>query len=381
VSPDSTGSEPSASLVWRYDEQLPGVGSARALAAGQRSGLRWIEISVHPGVEAFGVVFRSSARRASSPIPATAPDIIPGDLYGNPDQILNDSPYFSLSDKVLKNIVSIRFEDGASQAARQAAVDVVGGELVGGQPFPGMEGYYLIRVEDEGTGRQMSEAIDLLNTTPGVAVAEPEYLFDPGEQSLWLTPKDDGGWSNEWQLNSTKADGKNWALEAISAPLAWGCSTGDAATRVAIIDDGFLSHPDLMPNVIHSVGLDRYKGWGTLKNDHGTRAASITAARGNNQQGISGVMWNGGLMLLDASAPEGEYSAFARIIRQLVVTWPTPQHKIVRFQLHTALARGASAINVSLGRIGVSRQTDRPLDRRIGEVTRDALELKYVLTG
>lgn len=378
VSPDSTGSEPRASLVWRYDEQLPGVGSARALAAGQRSGLRWIEISVHPGVEAFGVMFRSSARRASSPVPATAPDTIPGDLYGNPDQILNDSPYFSLSDKVLKNIVSVRFEDGASQAARQAAVDLVGGELVGGQPFPGMEGYYLIRVEDEGAGRQMSEAIDLLNVTPGVAVAEPEYLFDHGERAQWLKPKEDGAWSIDWQLDPAKADGKNWALEAISAPLAWECNTGDSRTRIAVLDVGFLSHPDLTPNISYSVDLDRYEGL-YRKNDHGTGVASIIAAKGNNGQGISGVMWDAGLLLMeDSKKGISEFGDVVRAIRARFLG-PMPDIKVQRMMMHQALASGAGVVNISSGAVGVSKKTHIPLQRRIDAIMKDVNEMKYIL--
>jgi subtilisin family serine protease len=380
VSPDSTSADSSAVLAWRYDEQLPGAGVARILAAGQRSGMRWIEISAHPGVEVVRITFQSSARRASPPVPAAAPDTIPEGLYGNPAQILSGSPYFSLSDKVLKNVVSIRFEDGTPQAVRQEAVDAVGGELIGGQPFPGMEGYYLIHVEDDGTGKQMREAIDRLNATPGVATAEPEYLFDPGERDLWLKPKDDGGgdWSNEWQLDPVKADGKNWALEAISAPLAWGCSTGDAGTKVAVIDNGFLSHPDLTPNIAYAVDLDRYSGL-YRKNDHGTRVASIIGAKGNNHQGISGVMWNAGLMLMEDS--EKGISDFGDIVRALRARFfgPMPDIKIQRLMMQQALDRGTNVVNISSGTIGVSKKTDVPLEKRIGDIMVDVNEMKYIL--
>lgn len=136
----------------------------------------------------------ASAARPTSTVPATVPDSIPDDLYGNYDNIMYDSPYFPLSNMVLKEIISVRFEDDASQAQRQAAVDAVGGKVVGGIPFPKMEGYYLIRVEDDGTGKQMSEAIEFLYALPHVGHAEPQYLFNPGDRLLWLKPKDDNGW-------------------------------------------------------------------------------------------------------------------------------------------------------------------------------------------
>lgn len=377
ASPDSTDSE-STVRAWRFDEQLTASGTTRLLGAGERSQARWIEVSVHPGVESFRVTLHGTALRASKPVPATAPDEIPADLYNNPDQILKNSPYFSLSDKVLKNVVSVRFQDGASMAMRQEAVDAVGGEVIGGQPFPGMEGYYLIRVEDDGTGKQLSEAIDRLNATPGVAAAEPEYLFNPGERALWLKPKDDTGWSTDWQIDPTKADGKNWALEAISAPLAWGCSTGDPATRVAILDAGFLSHPDLKPNIAYSVDLDRYAGM-YRKNDHGTRVGSIIAAKGNNGQGISGVMWDAGLLLMEDS--EKGISNFGDVVRNLRARFfgPAPDIKVQRMMMQQALARGASVVNISSGAIGISKMTDLPLQKRIDDIMLDVNAMKYIL--
>lgn len=379
ASPDSVGAEEGAVRAWRYDGQFTAAGSLRLLAVGHRSDVRWVEITVHPGVESFRVRMHSSALRASRPVPATAPDTIPDDLYGNPDRILENSPYFSLSNKVLRDVVSVQFTAVTPQTERQDAVDAVGGEVIGGQPLRGMEGYYLVQVADDGTGKQMSEAIDRLNAMPGVGIAEPEYLFDRGERLLWLKPKDDESWSGEWMLDPTRADGRNWALEAIAAPLAWGCSTGDAATRIGVVDNGFLSHPDLMPNVSYQLGLDRFKGWGTWANDHGTRVASVIGARGNNGQGISGVMWNSGLMLLDSSSPEEDYSSFVRVIRRIVVTWPTPDLKLQRIQVRQALDQGASVINISSGSQGVWKKRSVPLEDRIREVTRDALAMKYIL--
>jgi hypothetical protein len=361
ISPDSAGSDPSGLLAWRYDDRLPTTGTTRVLASGQRSDARWIEISVHPGVEVLRVTFQSLARHSTQPVPAAAPDTIPDGLYGNPDQILEGSPYFSLSDKVLKNVVTIRFRDGTPQAARQEVVDVVGAELIGGQQFPGMEGYYLIRVEDEGTGKQMREVIDQLNAMPQVAAAEPEYLFDSGELSLYLKPReaDSWAWDNEWQLDPVNADGNNWALEAISAPMAWGCSTGDPQAKLAVLDVGFLNVPDITSNTVYAPALGRYRFWGFVNNDHGTRVASVIAARGNNHQGITGVMWQAGLHLLDNSVGENGRSYFERKMFGAFFQ-PRPELKILEYQLKHAVDRDVSIINISSGILNLHKEATTP---------------------
>ncbi len=48
--------------VWRYDDRLASAGQAQLLRAGQRSDVRWIELTTHPGVETFRVVLHARAR-------------------------------------------------------------------------------------------------------------------------------------------------------------------------------------------------------------------------------------------------------------------------------------------------------------------------------
>lgn len=66
--------------------------------------------------------------------------------------------------------------------------------------------------------------------------------------------------------------------------MAWSCTTGDSAVKVAIVDNGFRVHADIS-NVSNS-------GWlRTTSTNHGELVASVIGADGNNNLGISGVMW------------------------------------------------------------------------------------------
>ncbi len=114
-----------------------------------------------------------------------------------------------------------------------------------------------------------------------------------------------------------------WGLRDIEAPRAWDLSTGIADTPVpliAVIDAGFdWTHEDLQEAIYRNTAeipddsidndnngyVDDYLGYNlTTANDklykhrHGTRVAGIIAARGNNGIGITGVNWNGQLLLV-----------------------------------------------------------------------------------
>jgi hypothetical protein len=102
-------------------------------------------------------------------VPAVAPNHTPPGFYG-PENIRHGSA--CLAGAMLRGIVVVVFEEGATQAERQAAVDLVKGEVVGGiNPGVGREGYYYIRVEDDPDGQILCDATDLLDDLPQVALA------------------------------------------------------------------------------------------------------------------------------------------------------------------------------------------------------------------
>lgn len=113
----------------------------------------------------------------------------------------------------------------------------------------------------------------------------------------------------QWALNETK-------LGNMAAPTAWDYSTGDTTSTgekivIAVVDNGFdLSHQDLSffenTNEIPNNNIDDdqngyvddVNGWNAYNDNnniptqqHGTHVSGITAAKGNNNQGVTGVGW------------------------------------------------------------------------------------------
>lgn len=127
--------------------------------------------------------------------------------------------------------------------------------------------------------------------------------------------------ADQWHLLNTGQRG--WTpLVDINAPLAWEASTGVGAI-IAVMDSGVDSdHPDL--DVI--VGWDYNEGDDDSNPDvttenaaHGTSAAGIAAARGNNGIGVAGVAYDAtvyGVRLLggNGGALSNIYAAFAEAV-------------------------------------------------------------------
>ena len=138
----------------------------------------------------------------------------------------------------------------------------------------------------------------------------------------------DPQFSGQWSLSNIGQNGGNYGSD-IKVQGAWGVTTGDRRTTVAIIDTGLdVSHSDLKANVFRNLRefngtaaldddqngyVDDRIGWNfvantnnvTDDNGHGTHMAGIVAAVGNNNVGISGVMWNASILPLKALDAQG----------------------------------------------------------------------------
>ena len=149
----------------------------------------------------------------------------------------------------------------------------------------------------------------------GVAFAEPVYRVQPSRAP------------NDPRYRDL------WGLAKIDAPAAWARTTGDRAVTVAVVDDGVaLDHPDLSQNAWvneQEVGgngvdddqdgyVDDVNGWDFVDERpsplpaasgesrwHGTHAAGIIGALGDNHVGVVGVNWQVSLMALRALGPQG----------------------------------------------------------------------------
>jgi len=191
----------------------------------------------------------------------------------------------------LKNIVSVLFKIGTSLPDRQLAVALVNGSVVGGMRFTSGDGYYYLYIQDDGTGNQLREAAQKLAALAQVEVAVLPVRVSPA----YLKPHDGQGWTS-WKLSPDSiGPEQNWSLEAINAPMAWGCTTGDTAAWVGIVDHAFDS-TEVASNVIAG---RRFFGVDPAHFRHGGAVSAIVGARGGNNDYITGVMWRAGLILED----------------------------------------------------------------------------------
>jgi hypothetical protein len=303
---------------------------------------RW-EFSVPPSVKGFGFTVRIfTATEGEQKVPLEAPDLTPA-WFGKPEFEIRC--YGNTQVRCLSNVVRIGFHSSASQEERQSAVDMVRGRVVGGDG-----GFYYVRVPSTGTFESIEGFIHVLERLPQVEFSHPYPTFIPIEDS-YLIPHDTLGW-REWQLNPDSADGANWALERIGAPFAWGCSTGDTLTAVAVVDRGFHDQPDLRRNldVGRSVGWNYYAGAADTI-DHGTSVTAALTARGNDTSQITGTMWRSSLRVYDRT-------------RDTVGAVVVPNDPGRPFRhIRRAGEAGARVINLSWGLIWID-SAGRPRDPR-----------------
>ena len=128
----------------------------------------------------------------------------------------------------------------------------------------------------------------------------------------------------------------------IGLPQVWETTTGDPSVVIATVDTGANVIPDLEGAFV--------PGWDFIENDgepqdthsgsHGTRVASVLAARGNNQLGMAGHCWGCRIMPVRVSA-NGSTSP-GRIAQGIVY----------------AVDHGARIVNVSLSRTGSPDSTE-----------------------
>ena len=217
-------------------------------------------------------------------------------------------------------------------------------------------------------GTPIASALSELNSDPRVLYAEPNWLYE-----LQTTP-DDPMFGQQWALRNTgqAVDGiAGLAGADISAPIAWGTSTGSRSVKVAVIDTGINhTHPELAANMWRNPGeagtgderngvdddnngfVDDLYGWNFIHNNshpddsngtgtydgHGTAVAGIIGAVGDNDIGVAGINWNVSLIALKACQLPG-------------VTNGCPLSAVLDAMTYAGRA-GADVVNLSLSGSG-----------------------------
>ena len=106
---------------------------------------------------------------------------------------------------------------------------------------------------------------------------------------------------------------ENWGFPRIDAETAWDTSTGDGTTIVAVLDTGIdYNHPDLAGNMWRDSVTEAY-GFNAVGNNtnpmddngHGTFAAGIIGAVGDNAIGLAGVNWTVEMMAVKVLGRNG----------------------------------------------------------------------------
>ena len=118
-----------------------------------------------------GCAPRSNATRTSwDRVPELPPDFLP-------EWVTADSSR-SADRLFTKGIVVVFFVDDATRKQRQAAINRVGGRVVGWLPIFTGNGYYYIRIADDGSGKQLRRAIDVLSALPQVEDDSLDHRLD-----------------------------------------------------------------------------------------------------------------------------------------------------------------------------------------------------------
>lgn len=250
------------------------------------------------GIDSVNTTFDFEAEVAGSAVPNSPPDTIASGLL---DSLGVVGEAGSATPGWYKGVAVVVFKTGASRTERQAAIQAVGGTVIGGFPFPAAEGYYFVRIADT-TLAGIEGTADVLRRLPQVAFAGPA-IADTVSKSAYLKPHD-GEWWSDWELNPDEAsvDQKNWPLEETSAPWAWGCSIGDTTDEIAVVDVGIENVTATFgSNISFSQAYTVAPPSGLVIGEHGTVVAELIAARGNDGIRSTGMMWRGKVALWDAT--------------------------------------------------------------------------------
>lgn len=272
------------------------IGGTGTLAANDSTAQDTLGFNVQSPVTQARLQFQASAQTQSATVPAVAPDSTPSAVWASihaSGNLVQSDPRWA--GPFPRNVLSVQFRGGTTQALRQSAIDLISGTVIGGTRIGQDEGYYYVQIVDDGTANPLFNAIATLSALPSVLEASPET---PEISVEYLAPRDGSSWRT-WKLLPDSADGDNWALERLNGPMAWGCSIGATLSRVGVVDNDFRALPEITSN-LDLTSSPRF-GQVLTAIAHGTKVASIIGAYGDDTVGMTGVMWRANMNLQEFS--------------------------------------------------------------------------------
>ncbi|MCH2102243.1 MAG: S8 family serine peptidase [Planctomycetes bacterium] len=177
-----------------------------------------------------------------------------------------------------------------------------------------------------------------------VEFAHPDFRVE----RISYSTSNDPFYPNQWHLESTGLNGAG-VDEDIDAEGAWAITRGTASVTIAVVDTGTeLQHPDLVDNLVQGVDVlsndndpqaedGTWLGIFRWQESHGTSVSGVSAGRGDNGIGISGV------------APRCTVMPI-RFLSELFGPTPTVQDEADAFNF--ACQNGAAILNNSWGPAG-----------------------------
>ena len=176
---------------------------------------------------------------ACDSVPAVPPDT-------NPAWLADDSSWEGAEhDGYLKRVVSITFKSNATLTQKQEAICAVHGAVVGGGRVGDTWGYYLVQVPDDGTGRQLAQAIELLKSFQDVVeagiverAAPPEKIRIRGtrarDRDVHLVPETPGGGVPAWVFDDSAQIPGSGRVSKNTIWVAFKAGTSQKAKQAAI---------------------------------------------------------------------------------------------------------------------------------------------------
>lgn len=138
-------------------------------------------------------------------------------------------------------------------------------------------------------------------------------------------------------------------LKLIKADQAWKTVTSNAAITIAVLDTGVdYNHPDLKGNLLPGVNVvePSRSAQDDSMNGHGTAVAGVLAGRGNNNIGVSGLLWHARILPIKVLDKYGETDV-----------------EILAKGIQTAIDRGAKIILMSVSSLSYSKSLTAAVQR------------------